>query len=71
VEVVESGKGTLLALVEGGISGEVVIQAPASAKCSVDGQGIQAPYDPATGTLTIPIMPGSPIKISITGKIKK
>ena len=65
VEVVESGKGTLLALVEGAISGEVVIQAPASAKCSVDGQGIQAPYDPATGTLTIPIMPGSPSNISI------
>ena len=65
VEVVESGKETLLALVEGSISGEVVIQAPATAKCSVDGQRIQAPHDPATGTLTIPIMPGRLSKISL------
>ena len=47
-------------------SGEVIIQAPAAAKCTVDGQRIQPAHDPATGTMTIPTLPGRPIEIKVS-----
>lgn len=63
VEVVESAKGTLCARISGTISGEIVVQASASAMLSLDGKASLFPYDSSTGTFTIPFQKGKALEI--------
>ncbi len=67
VAVVESGKGILRARVDGAISGEVIVQAAARTRLTLDGITLKAPREAATGTFTIPFMPGKPIDIEGRG----
>ena len=64
VDVLESGKGTMRALIDGSISGEIVVQAPATVAFLLDGKKFHAQQDPSTGTFTIPFLPGKPLEVS-------
>ena len=57
VEVMAIAKGALHARVEGVVSGEILVQAPASADIQLDGRRIQPVHDPATNTHSIPFSP--------------
>ena len=64
VEVVESAQGTLGAHVSGSISGEIVVQASATAMLSLDGEATRFPYDSSRGTFAIPFRPGKTLEVS-------
>ena len=67
VEVVESGKGLLRAKAAGGISGELIIAAAASAKILVDGKSFKAKYCKDLKAFTVPFVQGSEIEITVKG----
>jgi hypothetical protein len=64
VEVLESATGTLRARVSGSISGEIVVQASASATFTLDGKASRFPYDSSTGTFAIPFLTGKTLDVS-------
>jgi len=64
VEGVECAKGTLSARVSGSISGEIIVQASASATLSIDGKSSRFPYDSFTGTFAIPFLKGKSLEFS-------
>ncbi|MEI8312652.1 MAG: hypothetical protein WCH98_18020, partial [Verrucomicrobiota bacterium] len=64
VDVVESAKRTLRARVSGSISGEIVVQASASATFTLDGKASRFPYDSSTGTFAIPFLTGKTLDVS-------
>jgi len=65
VASIETGLGRLSAIVDGDISGEVVIQTTLDAQVTVDGQPALAAYDIATNTITIPVVGGRAIEIGV------
>jgi hypothetical protein len=68
VAVQESAAGRLAFRVEGGMSGEVVVQAPAGAAVTVGGKPAACPYDRATGCVSIRCAGGEPLEIAVHGK---
>jgi hypothetical protein len=62
---VESAAGRLALRVEGQMSGEVVVQAPAKTAVSVGGKPVTCPYDRATGCVTIRYAGGEPLDITV------
>jgi hypothetical protein len=68
VAVQESAAGRLALRVEGGMSGEVVVQAPAGSVVTVGGKPVACPYDRATGCVTIGYAGGKPLDIAVQRK---
>jgi len=66
VDGIECGKGTLRARIEGTISGEVIVQSPASSKISVDGTDSPASQEPSAGTFTIPVAHGKSFDLVVS-----
>ncbi len=56
----------LLAVINGGMTGEMVVQAPAKAAVRIDGQLIRCLHDTATGTLSIPFPNRGKMQVEIT-----
>jgi len=65
VTVLDCGAGRLAFRVEGGMSGEVVVQAAAGAAVTVGGKPAACPYDRATGCVTVAYASGDAIEITI------
>lgn len=66
IDGVRTETGSLFARIDGTISGEVVVQAPKNARCTLDGKPTKFAHDASTGTLTIPFLPGRPVNLIIT-----
>jgi hypothetical protein len=65
VTVLDCGAGWLTARVEGRMSGEVVVQAPAGAAVTVGGKPAACPYDRATGCVTVGYASRDALEITI------
>ena len=65
LEVVESNDRSLKARVDGTIFGEIVVQTTETARVMVNGAKVEAPWDPATGTFTIPFTPGKTVALEV------
>ena len=65
VEAVESNNGALRARVDGSIYGEIVVQAPESARFTVDGETVSVQRDAATGSFLLPFLPGKPVALEV------
>ena len=63
VEVLECTKGMLRARISGTISGEIIVQASASATFSLDGKATLFPYDSSAGTFTVPFLKGEALEM--------
>ncbi len=66
VEVIECTKGRLRARVDALGSGEILVQAPASAAIELNGRRIQPAHDPSTNTYAIPFSPGSAAMLEVS-----
>lgn len=66
VRIIESAKGKLLARVEGVMSGEIVVRAPASSMIRCDGESLAVPRETSTGTFAIPFLNGKPISLDVS-----
>jgi hypothetical protein len=65
VTALDCAPGRLTFRVEGRMSGEVLVQAPAGAAVSVGGRPAVCPYDPATGCFMIGYAGGEPLDIAV------
>ncbi len=64
-KLLESGHGRLVARIEGDMTGEVIVRAPARARIFINDERLETPRDSVLGTFTIPFNHNDKLKLEV------